>query len=213
LSPEAPTGPVRGLKQSVRRIRHARRIEELTCQAEVMPEKGWKIITVRDKLHRKLVDLATKEGISIGELIESLLTSQLTSKQVDRSTRKQVPHQELKKEVREMSELTSELTSQKEQAKEPLVVKSLKLAEDVEVPRVPKQELKVLRKRESWPYRYALSMQPKVSTSDPEPTLEKAENIEQPSLEDAIKANDAIDQNVKSLLLTWVHEDLKTKRS
>jgi hypothetical protein len=204
---------VRGLKQSVRRIRHARRIEELTCQAEAMPEKGWKIITVREKLHRKLVDLATEEGTSIGELIESLLTSRLTSKQVDRSTRKQVSRQEPNKEVQEMSELTSELTSQKEQAREPLVIKPLKLAEDVGVSRAPKQEPKVLRKRESWPYRYTLSTQPKVSTSDPEPTLEKAENTEQPSLEDAIKANDAIDQNVKSLLLAWVHEDLKTKRS
>jgi hypothetical protein len=92
------------------------------------------------------------------------------------------------------------------------VVKPLRLAED-EVPRVSKQEPKVLREKESWPYRYALSMQPKVSTSDPKPTPEKAENVEQPSLEDTIKANEAIDQNVKSLLLTWVHEDLKTKRS
>jgi hypothetical protein len=204
---------VRGLKQSVRRIRHARRIGELTCQAEAMPEKGWRIITVREELHKRLVNMSTKEGVSIGELIESRLTSQLTNEQVDLSTRKRVPHRDLKKEVREMSELTSELTSQKEQAKEPLLVRPLKPAEDIEAPQESTQEPKVLRLRESRPYRYTLSMQPKASTPDSEPILEKPEGIEQPSLEDAIKADDAIDQNVKSLLLTWVHEDLKAKRS
>jgi len=136
-----------------------------------MPEKGWKIITVRKELHRKLVDLSTKEGVSIGELIESRLTSQLTGK--------------LRRMEVEVSELTSELTSQKEEATSP---------------NRPTKE-----PREQGPYRYTLSTQ--------DPILESPKDIGQPSLEDAIKADGAIDQNVKSLLLTWVHEDLKPKKS
>ena len=115
----------------------------MTCQAEAMPEKGWKIITVRKELHRKLVDLSTKEGVSIGELIESRLTSQLTSK--------------LRRMEVEVSELTSELTSQKEEATLP--------NKPTKEPR--EQEPKVSRRGKSQPYRYTLSMQPKASNNTP----------------------------------------------
>lgn len=49
-----------------------------------MPEKGWKIITVRESTHRALVDLSKKRGVSIDEWIQSKLTSQPTSQQGSR---------------------------------------------------------------------------------------------------------------------------------
>jgi adenosyl cobinamide kinase/adenosyl cobinamide phosphate guanylyltransferase len=134
-------------EHKVREDRHARRIEELTCQAEAMPERGWKIITVREGTHKTLLEMSTQENCSIDELIQTWLTSQLTSKPRRR------------KEVGEVSELTSELTSQKQETTLPVTNK----------PKIqPETTVKLVREpREQRPYRYTLSIQPKASNGPP----------------------------------------------
>ena len=134
-------------EHKVREDRLAKRIEELTCQAEVMPEKGWKIITVREGTHKTLLDMSTHESCSIDELIQTWLTSQSASKPRRR------------KEIGEVSELTSELAGQKRETTLPVTSK----------PKIqPEPLVKPMREpREQKPYRYTLSIQPKASNGPP----------------------------------------------
>lgn len=56
-----------------------------------MPAKGWKILTVREELHKKLLGKSKAAGLSINDFIESRLTSQKEPSKLTSQIKKKSP--------------------------------------------------------------------------------------------------------------------------
>jgi len=78
-----------------------------------MPEKGWKIITVRDRIRVMLLDKSSKEGLSISDYLEELLRADTSRQKKQGSKTPKHPNNKVDKSTEALERAIQEVQRRK----------------------------------------------------------------------------------------------------